>query len=92
MRATSGASGAVTDRQIPARSSAARALFEAMRVRQWPRNGLVVAAPLAAGVLFGPDVLLDPRTCSPATTGRRATRWRPGPRRPSVSRPLLGWS
>jgi len=30
-----------------------------MRVRQWPKNGLVVAAPLAAGVLFRPDVLLD---------------------------------
>ncbi len=30
-----------------------------MRVRQWPKNGLVVAAPLAAGVIFRPDVLLD---------------------------------
>ncbi len=59
MRATSGASSAATDRQTSARTSATRALFEAMRVRQWPKNGLVVAAPLAAGVLFRPDVLLD---------------------------------
>jgi hypothetical protein len=45
MRATSGASGAATDRQVSARSSAARALLEAMPVRQWPKDGLVVAAP-----------------------------------------------
>jgi decaprenyl-phosphate phosphoribosyltransferase len=37
----------------------ARGLLEAVRVRQWPKNGLVVAAPLAAGVLLRPDVLLD---------------------------------
>jgi decaprenyl-phosphate phosphoribosyltransferase len=43
----------------PTRTSVARALLEALRVRQWPKNGLVVAAPLAAGVLFRPDVLLD---------------------------------
>ncbi len=34
-----------------------KALLEAVRVRQWPKNGLVVAAPLAAGVLLRPDVL-----------------------------------
>src|SRR3954463_3623429 len=38
MRATSGASRAATDRQIPARSSAARALFEATRWRAGPRR------------------------------------------------------
>ncbi|SNR36509.1 hypothetical protein [Blastococcus mobilis] len=56
MRATSGASGAAADRQISARSSAAWALVEALRVRQLPRNGLVVAAPLAVRRLpaFGP--------------------------------------
>jgi decaprenyl-phosphate phosphoribosyltransferase len=58
MRATSDASRSATDRWISAPSSMARALVEAMRVRQWPKNGLVVAAPLAAGVIFRPDVLL----------------------------------
>jgi decaprenyl-phosphate phosphoribosyltransferase len=42
----------------PARTPLPRALLEAVRVRQWPKNGLVVAAPLAAGVLLRPDVLL----------------------------------
>ncbi len=47
------------DGRAPSGSSSALALLEAMRVRQWPKNGLVIAAPLAAGVLFRPDVLLD---------------------------------
>lgn len=42
----------------PVRTPLPRALLEAVRVRQWPKNGLVVAAPLAAGVLLRPDVLL----------------------------------
>ena len=59
MRATSGASSAATDTRVPARTSAARGLLEAVRVRQWPKNGLVIAAPLAAGVILRADVLLD---------------------------------
>jgi decaprenyl-phosphate phosphoribosyltransferase len=45
--------------RVPTRKPMVRSLLEAVRVRQWPKNGLVVAAPLAAGVLFRPDVLLD---------------------------------
>ncbi len=59
MRVTSGTSSTATDQQHPTRTSAARGLLEAVRVRQWPKNGLVAAAPLAAGALFRPDVLLD---------------------------------
>jgi decaprenyl-phosphate phosphoribosyltransferase len=33
-------------------------LLKAVRPRQWMKNGLVIAAPLAAGQLFAPDVLL----------------------------------
>jgi decaprenyl-phosphate phosphoribosyltransferase len=59
MRPASGALGATTGQRISPRTSVARALLEALRMRQWPKNGLVIAAPLAAGVLFRPDVLLD---------------------------------
>jgi decaprenyl-phosphate phosphoribosyltransferase len=59
MRPASGALGVTAGERIAPRTSLPRALLEALRVRQWPKNGLVVAAPLAAGVLFRPDVLLD---------------------------------
>jgi decaprenyl-phosphate phosphoribosyltransferase len=60
MRPALGASDAATGERISTRTtSVARGLLEAVRVRQWPKNGLVVAAPLAAGVIFRPDVLLD---------------------------------
>ncbi len=49
----------VQERVAPRSTSLARALLEAVRVPQWPKNVLVVAAPLAAGVLVRPDVLLD---------------------------------
>jgi decaprenyl-phosphate phosphoribosyltransferase len=49
----------VQDRVAPRSTSLARALLEAVRVPQWPKNVLVVAAPLAAGVLVRPDVLVD---------------------------------
>jgi len=39
--------------------SPAIALLRAIRVRQWVKNLLVVAAPLAAGRLLEPDVALD---------------------------------
>jgi decaprenyl-phosphate phosphoribosyltransferase len=58
MRVTSGASSAATGRRDPTRGSATRGLLDSVRVRQWPKNGLVVAAPLAAGVILRPDVLL----------------------------------
>ena len=38
--------------------SAARAIVAAMRPRQWAKNVLVFAAPLAAGELLSPDVFL----------------------------------
>ena len=38
--------------------SAARAILAAMRPRQWAKNVLVFAAPLAAGKLLRPDVFL----------------------------------
>ncbi len=38
--------------------SAARAIVAAMRPRQWAKNVLVFAAPLAAGKLLSPDVFL----------------------------------
>jgi decaprenyl-phosphate phosphoribosyltransferase len=34
-----------------------RTMLRALRPRQWPKNLLVFAAPGAAGILFGPDVL-----------------------------------
>jgi decaprenyl-phosphate phosphoribosyltransferase len=49
----------VQEQVAPRSTSLARALLEAVRVPQWPKNVLVVAAPLAAGVLVRPDVLLD---------------------------------
>ncbi len=52
-------SSAAPEAPAPTRKTLVRSLVEAMRVRQWPKNGLVVAAPLAAGVVFRPDVLLD---------------------------------
>ena len=65
-RPTAGTSGgpegavpAVQDPSAPRSTSLARALVEVVRIPQWPKNGLVVAAPLAAGVLARPDVLLD---------------------------------
>ena len=65
MKPTAGASEAVGggaragQEQAALRStSLGRALFEVVRVPQWPKNGLVVAAPLAGGVLARPDVLL----------------------------------
>ena len=57
-RATGTPTATAGERTAP-RTSVPRALLQALRVRQWPKNGLVVAAPLAAGVLFRPDVLLD---------------------------------
>ena len=39
------------------RRSPARALLAAMRPRQWTKNALVLAAPLAAGALTDPDAL-----------------------------------
>jgi decaprenyl-phosphate phosphoribosyltransferase len=53
------ASNVAAEGRVLNRKPLARSLFEAVRVRQWPKNGLVIAAPLAAGVLFRPDVLLD---------------------------------
>ncbi|MCP4892826.1 MAG: UbiA family prenyltransferase, partial [Actinomycetales bacterium] len=38
--------------------SAVRAIVAAMRPRQWAKNVLVFAAPLAAGKLLSPDVFL----------------------------------
>ncbi|MDP9416828.1 MAG: decaprenyl-phosphate phosphoribosyltransferase, partial [Actinomycetota bacterium] len=58
MRLITGASSVSTGTAPSPRTSLPRALVEAMRVRQWPKNALVVAAPLAAGVLLRPDVLL----------------------------------
>ena len=57
--ATGGAAPAGQDRVAPRSTSLARALLEVVRVPQWPKNVLVIAAPLAAGVLFRPDVLVD---------------------------------
>lgn len=45
------------DSSVPHRSTLT-ALIVAMRPRQWAKNVLVFAAPLAAGQLFVPDVLL----------------------------------
>ncbi|MGY1619976.1 decaprenyl-phosphate phosphoribosyltransferase [Geodermatophilus sp. SYSU D00691] len=59
MRVTASRADAAAGARAPARRSLPSALLQAVRVRQWPKNGLVVAAPLAAGVLFRPDVLLD---------------------------------
>jgi decaprenyl-phosphate phosphoribosyltransferase len=59
MRLTTGASRAAPGSGIAKRTSVARGLLEAVRVRQWPKNALVLAAPLAAGELVRPDVLLD---------------------------------
>lgn len=59
MTALHDASSAAPEAQVSAGKPLVRSLVEAMRVRQWPKNGLVVAAPLAAGVVFRPDVLLD---------------------------------
>ncbi|SOD94558.1 decaprenyl-phosphate phosphoribosyltransferase [Blastococcus haudaquaticus] len=59
MRPATGVSDAIAGERTLHRTSASRALIQALRVRQWPKNGLVVAAPLAAGVLFRPEVLLD---------------------------------
>jgi decaprenyl-phosphate phosphoribosyltransferase len=50
---------AVQEQAAPRSTTRARAVLEVVRVPQWPKNVLVVAAPLAAGVLFRPDVLLD---------------------------------
>jgi decaprenyl-phosphate phosphoribosyltransferase len=58
MRLTTGASSAATDSRTSPRTSTARALLETFRVRQWPKNALVAAAPLAAGLLLRPGVLL----------------------------------
>ncbi len=58
----SGASGPARARASADRrrhTSVGLALVEAVRMRQWPKNALVVAAPLAAGVLLRPDVLVD---------------------------------
>ncbi len=57
--AVGGAAPAAQERTPLRSTSLGRALVEAVRVPQWPKNGLVVAAPLAAGVLLRPDVLLD---------------------------------
>ncbi|MCW2699206.1 MAG: Decaprenyl-phosphate phosphoribosyltransferase [Blastococcus sp.] len=59
MRPAQDAFSATTADRVTTPTSVARALVEALRVRQWLKNGLVVAAPLAAGVIFRPDVLLD---------------------------------
>ncbi len=59
MTALHNPSSTASDAQVSAGKPLVRSLFEAVRVRQWPKNGLVVAAPLAAGVVFRPDVLLD---------------------------------
>ena len=59
MTALHNPSSAAPDAQVSAGKPLVRSLVEAVRVRQWPKNGLVVAAPLAAGVVFRPDVLLD---------------------------------
>jgi decaprenyl-phosphate phosphoribosyltransferase len=56
---------AVTPRDAPAAAAApervpftpVQAWIRAVRVRQWPKNLLVFAAPAAAGVLFHPGVL-----------------------------------
>ncbi len=56
--AVGGAAPAAQERTPLRSTSLGRALVEAVRVPQWPKNGLVVAAPLAAGVLVRPDVLL----------------------------------
>jgi decaprenyl-phosphate phosphoribosyltransferase len=59
MGATTGALNAGTDGRATTRTAVLRALLLAVRVRQWPKNALVAAAPLAAGVLLRPSVLLD---------------------------------
>ena len=60
MRPTSGVpETAAVEKVAPRSTSTGRALLEVVRIPQWPKNGLVVAAPLAAGVLARPDVLLD---------------------------------
>ncbi len=59
MRPTRDTAGAVTGGPVPRRTSLARAVLESMRLRQWPKNALVIAAPLAAGVVLRPDVLVD---------------------------------
>ena len=56
---TAGGAARGQGRVLSRSTSLARALVEVVRVPQWPKNGLVVAAPLAAGVLVRPDVLLD---------------------------------
>jgi decaprenyl-phosphate phosphoribosyltransferase len=59
MSSTTGAVSAATGHRAPTRTSVGRALLQAVRVRQWPKNALVAAAPLAAATLLRPDVLLD---------------------------------
>jgi decaprenyl-phosphate phosphoribosyltransferase len=60
MRSAMGALSAAAGERIPTRTtSVARGLLESVRIRQWPKNGLVVAAPLAAGVILHPAVLID---------------------------------
>jgi decaprenyl-phosphate phosphoribosyltransferase len=46
-----------------ARSSAAWGLVRGLRPRQWVKNVLVFAAPLAAGAVLDPDVLLPSVIC-----------------------------
>ena len=59
MRALPDTSNVAVEGLAPTGKPLVRSLVEAMRVRQWPKNGLVIAAPLAAGVVFRPDVILD---------------------------------
>lgn len=55
--ASTAASGAPEESSI--RGGTPGALWRAMRPKQWTKNVLVVAVPLAAGKLFMPAVLLD---------------------------------
>jgi decaprenyl-phosphate phosphoribosyltransferase len=50
-------SGAPATISPPPRRAGSRALVRAVRPRQWIKNGLVLAVPAAAGVLFDSEVL-----------------------------------
>ncbi|MEZ5116860.1 MAG: decaprenyl-phosphate phosphoribosyltransferase [Candidatus Nanopelagicales bacterium] len=48
----------MTSQAVPTRAGRVGALVAALRPRQWLKNVLVLAAPLGAGSLFEPDVLV----------------------------------
>ena len=58
LRAEQAGSWGPGSRQPPTRPSVAKALLRAVRPRQWVKNVLVLVAPLAAGALSRPTVLV----------------------------------